>query len=235
MVRRLISMFWLIGFLMILYYISGPIKGAMDSIDFLALPLTGKVIVVDPGHGGMDGGAVGADQTLEKEIALIVSHKLRDYLQQSGANVYLTRETDRDLAEDSTNSVSQRKVEDIKNRVAFMEEKDPDIFITIHLNALPSTQWRGAQTFYHPNQPQSQVLAETIQAQIRTNLENTTRQALAINGVYVLKHANRPAALVEIGFLSNPDERELLKQASYQDEMAASIYLGVLEYFSEQN
>lgn len=228
-------MFWLIGFLMILYYISGPIKGAMDSIDFLALPLTGKVIVVDPGHGGMDGGAVGADQTLEKEIALIVSHKLRDYLQQSGANVYLTRETDRDLAEDSTNSVSQRKVEDIKNRVAFMEEKDPDIFITIHLNALPSTQWRGAQTFYHPNQPQSQVLAETIQAQIRTNLENTTRQALAINGVYVLKHANRPAALVEIGFLSNPDERELLKQASYQDEMAASIYLGVLEYFSEQN
>ncbi|GAA4059417.1 N-acetylmuramoyl-L-alanine amidase CwlD [Amphibacillus indicireducens] len=235
MVRRLISMFWLIGFLMILYYISGPIKGAMDSIDSLALPLTGKVIVVDPGHGGMDGGAVGADQTLEKEIALIVSHKLRDYLQQSGANVYLTRETDRDLAEDSTNSVSQRKVEDIKNRVAFMEEKDPDIFITIHLNALPSTQWRGAQTFYHPNQPQSQVLAETIQAQIRTNLENTTRQALAINGVYVLKHANRPAALVEIGFLSNPDERELLKQASYQDEMAASIYLGVLEYFSEQN
>lgn len=235
MVRRLISMFWLIGFLMILYYISGPIKGAMDSIDSLALPLTGKVIVVDPGHGGMDGGAVGADQTLEKEIALIVSHKLRDYLQQSGANVYLTRETDRYLAEDSTNSVSQRKVEDIKNRVAFMEEKDPDIFITIHLNALPSTQWRGAQTFYHPNQPQSQVLAETIQAQIRTNLENTTRQALAINGVYVLKHANRPAALVEIGFLSNPDERELLKQASYQDEMAASIYLGVLEYFSEQN
>ena len=228
-------MFWLIGFLMILYYISGPIKGAMDSIDSLALPLTGKVIVVDPGHGGMDGGAVGADQTLEKEIALIVSHKLRDYLQQSGANVYLTRETDRYLAEDSTNSVSQRKVEDIKNRVAFMEEKDPDIFITIHLNALPSTQWRGAQTFYHPNQPQSQVLAETIQAQIRTNLENTTRQALAINGVYVLKHANRPAALVEIGFLSNPDERELLKQASYQDEMAASIYLGVLEYFSEQN
>ena len=233
MARRFISMFWLIGFLTILYYISGPIKGVMDSIDSLALPLTSKVIVLDPGHGGMDGGAVGADQTLEKEIALTVSQRLRDYLQQSGANVYLTRESDRDLANDSTKSVSQRKVEDIKNRVAFLEEKDPDIFITIHLNALPSTQWRGAQTFYHPNQPESQVLAESIQNQIKTNLENTTRQALAINGVYVLKHANRPAALVEIGFLSNPDERELLKKSSYQDEMAASIYFGVLEYFSE--
>lgn len=234
MVRRFISMSSLLVFLLILYYMSGPIKVVIDSIDSFALPLTNKTIVLDPGHGGVDGGAVGADQTLEKEIALNVSQKLRTYLQQSGAQVFLTRESDHDLANDSTKGISQRKVEDIKNRVAFMEEKDPDIFITIHLNALPSSEWRGAQTFYHPNHPESKRLAEAIQGQIRTNLGNTNRQALAINGVYVLKHANRPASLVEIGFLSNPEERELLKQSAYQDEMAASIYLGILEYFSDQ-
>lgn len=224
---------WIAGFFLLIYLMSYSIGQTIDSTESLELPLANKVIVLDPGHGGADGGAVGADQTLEKEIALTVSQKLRDYLQQAGAEVFLTRETDRDLADDDTRSISQRKVEDIKNRVAFIEEKDPDIFITIHLNALPSTQWRGAQTFYHPSQPNSKGLAETIQEEIKTNLANTNREALAINSVYVLKYANRPAALVEIGFLSNPDERELLKQSSYQDKMAASIYYGILSYFSQ--
>lgn len=224
---------WIAGFILLIVLMRSPIEQTTNSTESLILPLSGKVIVLDPGHGGADGGAVGADQTLEKELALTVSKKLQHYLQQAGAEVYLTRETDRDLANDQTKGVSQRKVEDIKNRVVFMEEKDPDIFITLHLNALPSTQWRGAQTFYHPNQPSSKILAETIQEEIKVNLRNTNREALAINSVYVLKHANRPAALVEIGFLSNPDERELLKQSIYQNKMAASIYYGILSYFSE--
>lgn len=224
---------WIAGFILLIVLMRSPIEQTTNSTESLILPLSGKVIVLDPGHGGADGGAVGADQTLEKELALTVSKKLQHYLQQAGAEVYLTRETDRDLANDQTKGVSQRKVEDIKNRVVFMEEKDPDIFITLHLNALPSTQWRGAQTFYHPNQPNSKILAETIQEEIKVNLGNTNREALAINSVYVLKHANRPAALVEIGFLSNPDERELLKQSIYQNKMAASIYYGILSYFSE--
>ncbi|MBU5595078.1 N-acetylmuramoyl-L-alanine amidase CwlD [Amphibacillus sp. MSJ-3] len=224
---------WIAGFILLIVLMRSPIEQTTNSTESLILPLSGKVIVLDPGHGGADGGAVGADQTLEKELALTVSKKLQHYLQQAGAEVYLTRETDRDLANDQTKGVSQRKVEDIKNRVVFMEEKDPDIFITLHLNALPSTQWRGAQTFYHPNQPSSKILAETIQEEIKVNLGNTNREALAINSVYVLKHANRPAALVEIGFLSNPDERELLKQSIYQNKMAASIYYGILSYFSE--
>src|SRR5699024_10495644 len=195
---------------------SYPIAQTFDSTEILRLPLSDKVIVLDPGHGGADGGAVGAGEILEKDIALTVTQKLRDYLQQAGAEVYLTREADRDLANEETKTISQRKVEDIKNRVTFMEEKDPDIFISIHLNSLPTPQWRGAQTFYHPNQPESKVLAEAIQDQIKSGLDNTDREALAINTVYVLKHANRPAALVEIGFLSNPDERELLIQSPYQ-------------------
>lgn len=234
MSKRIKTIMWLLIFLIGLYFLTDSIEETVGSIDRFNPPLSGLVIVLDPGHGGVDGGAVGADQTLEKDLTLIVSKKLQDYLQQGGADVFLTRESDHDLADDSTKNISQRKAMDIKRRVAFIEEKDPDLFITIHLNALPSTQWRGAQTFYHPNQPESKVLAESIQAQIRGNLTNTTREALAINGVYVLKHANRPAALVEIGFLSNPEERELLKQSPYQDKMAASIYYGVLSYFTEE-
>ncbi|SEO74081.1 N-acetylmuramoyl-L-alanine amidase [Amphibacillus marinus] len=224
---------WLIGLGLLIYLITFPYEGTIRSTEWLNLPLANQVIVLDPGHGGMDGGAVGADDTLEKDIALTVSFYLRDYLQQAGATVYLTRESDRDLATEGTSGVSQRKVEDIKNRVVFMEEIDPDLFLTIHLNALPSNQWRGAQTFYHPNRPDSKQLAESIQAEIKTSLNNTNREALAINSVYVLKHANRPAALVEIGFLSHPEERELLKDTAYQDQMAASVYYGILRYLSE--
>src|SRR5690625_289907 len=227
-------MILLFSFLLVLYFTAEPIAESVGTLERFNPPLAGKVIVLDPGHGGVDGGAVGADQTSEKEITLILSRKLRAYLQQAGAEVYLTRETDDDLADESTRKISERKVEDIKRRVAFIEEKDPDLFLTIHLNALPTSQWRGAQVFYHPNQPESKMLAEAIQAEIKSHLANTTREALAINNVYLLKHINRPAALVEAGFLSNPEERELLKQAPYQEKVAASIYYGILRFYNEK-
>lgn len=234
MLKRIKFIAWMAGLFILIRLISYPITETIESIEPLRIPLSNKIIVLDPGHGGVDGGAVGDGKVLEKDIALNVSKRLRDYLQQAGAEVHLTRETDRDLAHDETKSISQRKVEDIKNRVVFMKEIDPDIFISIHLNSLPTPKWRGAQTFYHPNNPESKILADKIQDQIIFGLENTNRVALAINSVYILKHASRPAALVEIGFLSNPDERELLIQSPYQDKMAASIYFGILNYFSDE-
>lgn len=233
MQRGFFVLLWGLGVVLLISLFRYPIQQSADSWDSWSLPLAGKKIVLDPGHGGVDGGAVGEDETLEKDIALEVSEKIQDYLQQAGAIVYLTRETDKDLAGEDTRGLSQRKVEDIKNRVAFTQEKDPDLFITIHLNALPSSQWSGAQTFYHPTLTESKSLAEHIQAEIKLNLANTNREALAINGVYVLKHANRPAALVEIGFLSNPEERELLKTEDYQEQMAACIYQGILNYLTK--
>src|SRR5699024_6262187 len=116
----------------------------------VSLPLSGKTIVLDPGHGGPDGGAVGKDETEEKDIALSVAKKLQDYLQQSGALVYLTRETDKDLAAEDTEGLSNRKSEDIRNRLEFIHDRKADFFVTIHLNALTSTRWHGAQTFYYP-------------------------------------------------------------------------------------
>nr|WP_239534332.1 N-acetylmuramoyl-L-alanine amidase CwlD [Thalassobacillus pellis] len=225
---------WLCGLALLVFLIAYPIQETMDTWQTWSLPLAGEEIVLDPGHGGPDGGAVGADETLEKDIALKVSEYLRDYLQQGGALVYMTREDDADLAGKDTKGLARRKSEDIRERAEFIQEKDADLFLSIHLNAIPSSKWHGAQTFYYPELEENKHLAKFIQAEIKRNLENTEREALAINGVYVLKHAHTPGALVEVGFLSNPHERELLKTDSYQRKMAASIYEGILRYVSEK-
>ncbi|WP_102029446.1 N-acetylmuramoyl-L-alanine amidase CwlD [Salirhabdus sp. Marseille-P4669] len=231
--KAIYTVLWFMGFFALIYLLQYPIT-SKDAWESFSLPLSGKVIVLDPGHGGVDGGAVGADETLEKDIALSTAKYLRDYLQQQGALVYMTREKDQDLAAEGTQGLSKRKSEDIRKRVQFIQEKEPDFFLSIHLNAIPSSRWSGAQTFYYPSLGESEHLAKFIQSEIIRNLDNTTRQVQAINNVYILKNANAPGALVEIGFLSNPKERNLLKTDEYQQKMAASIYDGVLRYVTEQ-
>lgn len=224
---------WGVGFVILAFLIQFPIQQTDTTWETWSLPLSGKTVVIDPGHGGVDGGAVGKDDTLEKDIALAVAEKTRDFLQQSGALVYLTREEDKDLAAEDTQGLSRRKAEDIRKRLQFIHDKNPDLFITLHLNALSTEKWHGAQTFYHPKEEQSKHLAEMIQSEIIRNLENTTRGTLALNNVYLLKHAEVPGALVEIGFLSNEHERDNLKTDGYQEKMAGSIYEGILRYVTE--
>jgi N-acetylmuramoyl-L-alanine amidase len=197
------------------------------------LPLSGRIIILDPGHGGPDGGAVGGE-VVEKDVALNIALKLRDYLQQQGALVVMTREGDNDLASKDTKGYSRRKVEDLQKRVEFINESEADLFISIHLNAIPSPRWSGAQTFYYASFEENERIAKFIQAELRRNLENTNRLAKPINGVYLLKYAKKPGALVEVGFLSNNDERQLLSSEDYQTKVAASIYEGILRYFSNE-
>ncbi|HEX7064915.1 MAG TPA: N-acetylmuramoyl-L-alanine amidase CwlD [Bacillales bacterium] len=194
-------------------------------------PLSGKVIVLDPGHGGPDGGAVGKGPVVEKDVSLAISHYLKHYLQQAGALVLMTREKDQDLADGGTKGLSRRKTQDLQRRVEFVEQMDPDIVISIHLNAIPSPRWNGAQTFFDPHVEESEHLAKFIQDSLRFHLENTTRLAKAISTVYLLKTIDVPAALVEVGFLSNPEEKEMLKTEPYQKSVAASIYQGILRYY----
>ncbi|WP_068677048.1 N-acetylmuramoyl-L-alanine amidase CwlD [Oceanobacillus sp. Castelsardo] len=232
--KRMVKVgFWLLGLALLVFLIQFPMNKSLDVAKF-SLPLSGKTIVLDPGHGGPDGGAVGKDGTTEEAITLSVSKKLSTYLQEAGATVYLTREEDKDLASEETKGLSRRKSEDIRNRLNFIQAHKADFFLSIHLNALSSTKWRGAQTFYYPSNDENKHLAKMIQAEIIRNLENTNREALAKTEMYLLKHAEVPGALVEIGFLSNVDERELLKQEDYQDKMAASIYEGILRYTTEE-
>jgi N-acetylmuramoyl-L-alanine amidase len=197
------------------------------------LPLTGKIILLDPGHGGPDGGA-GDKKALEKDIALDVTLKLRDLLQEQGALVIMTREIDVDLADPNTKGYSRRKVEDLRNRLKMINESDTDLFVSIHLNAITSSRWSGAQTFYASHHKENERAAKFIQDELQKNLGNTSRKAKPLNRVYILKNAKKPGALVEVGFLSNPSERANLKKESYQEKVASSIYTGITRYFTNE-
>jgi N-acetylmuramoyl-L-alanine amidase len=205
-----------------------------DSWDAWNLPLTGKIIVIDPGHGGPDGGA-GDEEVLEKDVALDVSLKIRDYLQEQGALVIMTREEDKDLAGEDVKGYRNRKVADLKERLNMINSSDADLFLSIHLNAIPSSKWSGAQTFFSPQKEDNEIAAKFIQDELIENLENTTRQAKPLSSVYILKYAEKPGALVEIGFLSNPAEKKNLMDDEYQNKIAASIYKGVNRYFSNED
>ncbi|MEX1028583.1 MAG: N-acetylmuramoyl-L-alanine amidase CwlD [Paenibacillaceae bacterium] len=196
------------------------------------LPLSGKIIAIDAGHGGVDGGAESASGIIEKDITLKISLQVRDYLQQAGALVVMTREDDYDLASPSTSGFSRRKTEDLINRAKLVTKKHADLLITIHLNSVPSARWRGAQTFYYPKREEGRRLATFIQEEIRLNMSNTNRQANTASTLYLLKILPIPTALVEVGFLSNPEEAQLLADEMYQNKLAASIYRGILRYNS---
>ena len=205
-----------------------------SSWTYWTLPLSGKTIVIDAGHGGVDGGAISKQGLIEKDLNLAIALQLRDYLQQSGALVIMTREGDYDLASEGQRSYSKRKTEDLKKRVALIEEQQPAAVISIHMNSIPSSKWSGAQTFYHPNSiAESRTLATLIQNELRDNLQNTTRMAGEVTEVYLLKALEKtPVALVEVGFLSNPGEASRLADSEYQRMVAASIYKGILRFSS---
>lgn len=196
------------------------------------MPLTGKIIVLDAGHGGMDGGA-NFESIQEKEISLAVTKKIQDFLQEQGALVLLTREDDSDLASDGTKGIRNRKREDLQNRVKVINESEADLFLSIHLNAFPSRSSSGAQTFYTNRYLENKQAAEFIQQEIIRNLENTSRQPRVIQNIYLMANATKPGALVEIGFISNAAERQNLIQESYQEKIAAAVYKGILRYFTE--
>ncbi|MFD2172313.1 N-acetylmuramoyl-L-alanine amidase CwlD [Tumebacillus lipolyticus] len=197
------------------------------------LPLNGQVIVIDAGHGGVDPGAVSKTGVLEKEIALQVAKRLRDYLQQGGAHVIMIREEDRDLAEEQTKGYSRRKGEDLKERARIIRESDATLFISLHCNAFLSSKSTGAHTLYDSEFPESKQLAELIQAALGETIDNS-RNVKKREDLYLLKQANKPGVLVELGFLSNPDETLQLQTTSYQQKLALGVYKGILSYYANR-
>ncbi len=192
-----------------------------------------KVIVLDAGHGGIDGGAVSRGGVKESNINLKIALKVRSLLEQAGAIVILTRDEDIGLYSE-TGTIRNKKNEDLRNRRELVDSSEADIFISIHLNSFPQTQYYGAQTFYPPNSKGSKVAAELIQEELIKVLDNgNNRVAKSKNDVYLLKHASIPTVFVECGFLSNPNEEKALQEDKYQEKVAWSVYIGLLRYFHE--
>lgn len=189
------------------------------------LMLDGIVIVLDAGHGGKDQGA-SCSEGSEAEINLAVVKLLKQRLSEFGANVVLTRDGDHDLASEKA---SNRKQEDLKNRMKIIQDSDADLFISIHANSFGSSSVRGIQLFYQSNNDISMQLCKMIHAK----LQDVNEDILADKegDYYVLKESKVPSILVECGFLSNPQDRDLLFQKQYQEKLANRISEGILEYF----
>ena len=217
----------------ILIYILTLSYQYFDSKSAYSLPLAGQMIVLDPGHGGRDGGAASQSGVLEKDVTLTIAFYLRDLLEPSGAFVTMTRETDTELSSEESRRKGQRKREDLTNRVRLINESDADFLVSIHLNSIPSPKWSGAQTFYDPSREENKRMAELVQEELIRNLENTNRQEKATQDIFLLKHAQIPGILVEAGFLSNPEEASLLNTEEYQKKVALAIYMGILRYYGE--
>ncbi len=199
----------------------------------LSWSVANKVIVVDPGHGGIDPGSKGANGVIEEDITLEVSRKLAAVLGQAGAIVLMTRESDMDLSDADGGSLITRKRQDLSRRVALANEHNADAFISVHVNSFKSGPMEhGAQTFYQPGSEKGQKLATSIQSELVRLLKNTGRQAKAVD-YYTTRNAKMSAVIVEIGFISNPKEEKLMCDIDYQGKLAYVIYSGIVRYFAE--
>lgn len=199
----------------------------------VAAPLHQTLILLDPGHGGPDPGALSAEGILEKHVVLAVGLKLQDHLKAAGFSVIMTRDTDTDLSEMPDASLRTRKRADLERRVEIINSSGADAVISIHANAIPANRWQGAQVFYHPERaPENQLLAECIQRELVHITRETTRGINISRDQYILENAGLPAVTVEVGFLSNPREASLLEDPRYQDRIAWAITVGIMRYFA---
>lgn len=188
-------------------------------------------VVIDAGHGGDDPGKIGVNQLLEKDVNLSIALKVRQYLEAQGIRVVMTREDENGLYD---SGVSNKKVQDMKRRVALIEETAPAITVSIHQNSYPEEYVHGAQVFYYENSRDGQLLAQLLQSQLVEKLDpENHRQIKANDSYYLLKKTNIPIVIVECGFLSNQTEAKLLGQEEYQDRVAWAIHMGILQYLAE--
>ncbi len=205
-----------------------PLFESVDSSHLIKRP----VILLDAGHGGMDGGAVADDGTVEKEINLQIAKKLKAYLSIFGFEVIMSREKDEFIGADKDKSIREQKIEDIHNRLKMLEESDAQMLISIHQNKFTSSSVCGTQVSYGGNNEQSAILAESIQASVQKYLQpsNTRQVKQTTKSIYLLYHASKPAVMVECGFISNGAELAQLKNEEYQGKMCLCILRGILEY-----
>lgn len=199
----------------------------MNSLHTPASP----VIIIDAGHGGMDGGATGVSGALEKDINLSIAHKLCSLAQLGGYNAIMVRSSDRSVHEEGITGVRKQKVSDIHQRAALAKKYPEAVFISIHQNYFPQQSSWGTQVFYSTENEHSRILAQKIQDNIREALQPDNKREIkaAGNNIYLLNHMDNPAVMVECGFISNAEDCQRLLQADYQQQLAFKILQSVTE------
>ena len=213
---------------------------------FLMMRSTGKItqtamtdpaehktrVIIDPGHGGEDGGAV-VGNILEKNINLDISRDTADLLRLMGFDVSMTRSNDNALT-DEGEDVKKRKYNDMRLRLSMYNSSPDNVIISIHQNKFSNASSKGAQVFYSPNNDLSARLAESIRQSTVSQLQpdNSRECKAAGKEIYLLKNTDNPAVIVECGFLSNSQERQKLLDTEYQKQLALAVVTGFLDYYN---
>lgn len=193
---------------------------------------TAPIVVIDAGHGGEDGGAISVTGVRESTLNLEISQRLNDLLHFLGVQTKMIRTEDISVYTEGE-TIAQKKVSDIHNRVAMVEQTPNAVLVSIHQNQFPESQYRGAQVFYAGG---SQELAELLQRELAAQVDpKNHRECKQAKGIYLLEHISCPAVLIECGFLSNPAEEALLRDEAYQKKLASVIACTLVSHLEEVN
>ncbi len=195
----------------------------------------GRLVYIDPGHGGEDGGTVSADGTRESDVNLSVSLRLRDLLRLCGMETAMTREEDTALYDPDCTGIARKKSSDLRNRARLLNASPDAILLSIHQNHFPQAQYHGAQVFFNAS-ADSEALAEAIREALRMGVDpGNRRQIKQAEGVYLMEHIGNTAALIECGFLSNREEAQRLQTPEYQKKLVCGICAGLLRHLNAQS
>jgi len=188
--------------------------------------LKNKVIVIDPGHGGSDSGAIGPNKTQEKTITLAVAQKVQALLEKAGAQVLMTRQTDKDVY-----APDDSAVDELRARTLVANDNKADVFLSIHINAFSNPTVGGTATYYYPKSKYDVMLAQSIQNNLVTasGLQNRGRRPARF---YVIRNTEMPAVLTELAFISNPNEERIINLPQFQEQMAQGIVQGLDAFFA---
>ena len=189
------------------------------------------VVLIDPGHGGEDGGTTGVNGTVEKDINLKVAKYLAYYLKKADIPYIMTRDSDISIHDGSCNTIREKKRSDLLNRRKLIENCGAQLFVSIHMNYFEQSQYKGAQVFYSPVNPNSKAFAQRVKDSLLATLKDDNKREIkqAYDSIYLMKYTSMPAILVECGFLSNPEEEALLNTPEYQKKIAKAICNAIVE------
>ena len=229
LVRKLLPVyiFVLVGYICAAYFGSHAVTTMVEGA-----PVEGRrIMIVDAGHGGIDGGATSCTGVLESSINLEIALRLEDLLRLMGYETVMVRTTDTSIHIQG-NTIAAQKVSDLKERVALVNRTENSLLISIHQNTYPDGRYSGAQVFYADDDV-SKDLANRLQGTFREVLNpGSKRQSKPSTGIYLMQNICRPGVLIECGFLSNPEEETRLRSADYQRKLCCVIVSGISRAFA---
>lgn len=183
-------------------------------------------IVIDAGHGGRDGGSIGVNGSIEKELNLDYAKTLKKLLEKAGVNVIMTRDNDNGLYDEDANN---KKLSDMRARRDIIRSAQPDLVVSVHMNSFPLDSCKGAKTFYQIGSDVSKSAAQSIQDSLYYYIDNASK-SVGAGDYYILNCTNYTSVLIECGFVSSPEEEYLLNSDEYREKFMYSVYCGIIMY-----